>query len=247
MTRTTIFFLIPVYNESANLDELAENLTSSFPGKDKFYLFVDDCSSDDSVKIIKEKFSVKESFVITKEKNEGPGDSFNRGFEWLLEHAGNDDIVFTMEADNTSDIKLLEKMHAISQSGFDLVLASVYAQGGGFDKTSLFRRFISSIANMMMRFIFDIKILTLSSFYRAYKIALIKKIKTQYKAIIEEKGFISMLEILIKSIRLNASIIEVPMMLYSSKRKGKSKMKKMKTMMSYFRFMLRSGKYKIKK
>lgn len=243
----TIFFLIPVYNESANLNELAVNLISSFQGKNKFFLFVDDCSSDDSVKIIKEKFSDKESLVITKDKNKGPGDSFNLGFEWLIEHAGKDDIVFTMEADNTSDIKLLDKMFSISLQGFDLVLASVYAQGGGFDKTSLFRRFISSVANMMMRFIFDIKILTLSSFYRAYRMDLIRKIKTQYKTIIEEKGFISMLEILIKAIQLNATIIEIPMVLYSNKRKGKSKMKKIKTMMSYLRFMLKSGKYKIKK
>lgn len=243
----TIFFLIPVYNESANLNELASNLVSSFPGEKKFFLFVDDCSSDDSVKILNEKFPNKESLVITKDKNEGPGDSFNRGFEWLIEHAENDDIVFTMEADNTSDIHLLNKMLLISQQGFDLVLASVYAQGGGFDKTSFFRRLISSVANIMMRLIFDIKILTLSSFYRTYSMDLIREIKIQYKTIIEEKGFISMLEILIKAIRLNASIIEVPMVLYSHKRKGKSKMKKMKTMMGYLRFMLRSGKCKIKK
>ncbi|HNW99015.1 MAG TPA: glycosyltransferase family 2 protein [Bacteroidales bacterium] len=242
----TIYFLIPVYNEAANLSELAVNITSALPSENKFYLFVDDGSADNSVNIIKEKFSDKPYFIITKEKNEGPGDSFNRGFEWILQHSeNNEDIVITLEADNTSDIHLLPKMYSILNTGFDLVLASVYAQGGGFDKTSFLRRLISSIANMMMRFVFDIKILTLSSFYRAYKVDLLRKIKNQYQTVIEEKGFISMLEILIKSIRLNANIIEVPMILYSKKRKGKSKMKKLKTMMSYFRFMMKSGKYKI--
>jgi dolichol-phosphate mannosyltransferase len=244
----TIFFLIPVYNESANLKELAGHLISAFPGRNKFYLFVDDCSTDDTINTLKENFSDKEYFILTKEKNIGPGNSFDMGFEWILQHSENDDdVVFTMEADNTSDARLLSKMQSVLLSGFDLVLASVYAQGGGFDRTSFSRRLISSVANMLMRFIFDIKILTLSSFYRAYRVNLVRKIKTEYQTIIEEKGFISMLEILIKAIRLNASIIEVPMMLYSQKRKGKSKMKKLKTMMSYLRFMMKSGKYKLKK
>jgi dolichol-phosphate mannosyltransferase len=242
----TIFFIIPVYNESANLNELASNLGSALPAENKFYLFVDDCSSDNSIEIIKDKMCGKEYFIITKEKNKGPGDSFNLGFEWLLLHADKEDIVITLEADNTSDINLLTKMFSVIQSGFDLVLASVYAQGGGFDKTSFFRRMISSVANMMMRFVFDIKILTLSSFYRAYKIDLIKKIKSEYKTIIEEKGFISMLEVLIKAINLKAHIIEIPMMLYSQKRKGKSKMRKIKTMASYLRFLFKSGKFKLK-
>jgi dolichol-phosphate mannosyltransferase len=243
----TIYFLIPVFNESANLNELADSLKYALPGNNKFFLFVDDCSTDDSVNTIEEIFSDSKYLILTKEKNEGPGDSFNKGFEWILANAKDDDLVITMEADNTSDTGILSKMLAVSQSGFDLVLASVYAQGGGFDKTSFLRRFISSVANMMMRFIFDIKILTLSSFFRIYTVGLLRKIKTQYNKIIEEKGFISMLEILIKAIRLEASIIEIPMLLYSQKRKGKSKMKKMSTMLSYFRFMMKSRKYKIKK
>lgn len=247
MIKMTVFFLIPVYNESENLPELARNLLSCFPEKEKKYVFVDDCSTDNSVEIIKSFFSENSLNVITKKENTGPGDSFNKGFDWILQNSHKDDVVITMEADNTSDIGLLTKMFAISQSGFDLVLASVYAQGGGFDKTSFSRRVISSVANMMMRFLFDIKILTLSSFYRIYSIEILEKIKLQYQTIIEEKGFISMLEILIKALRLNASIIEVPMVLYSKKRKGNSKMKKIKTMGSYFRFMMKSGRYTLKK
>ncbi|MEJ0055048.1 MAG: hypothetical protein WDN75_04975 [Bacteroidota bacterium] len=56
---------------------------------------------------------------------------------------------------------------------------------------------------------------------------------------ISEPGFISMIEILVKSIKANASIIEVPMTLYSGQRKGKSKMKLIKTSMSYLKFLLK--------
>ena len=46
-----------------------------------------------------------------------------------------------------------------------------------------------------------------------------------------------MVEILIKAIKLEAKIIEVPMLLNSENRKGKSKMKIFKTILSYLRFL----------
>ena len=89
---------------------------------------------------------------------------------------------------------------------------------------------------MILRTVFNIKVLTISSFYRVYKISLIKKIYEKYEQIIEESGFISMLEILIKSIRCNASIIELPMILNSDNRNDKSKMKILKTSFEYLYF-----------
>ena len=130
-------------------------------------------------------------------------------------------------------------MHSLATDWkYDLVLASVYAQGGGFSKTSIFRKLISFIANQLLRFIFGIKILTLSSFYRVYTVSIIKSIKSHYGKIITENGFICMLEILIKSIRIGTKIIEVPMILNSDKRIGKSKMKIIKTSIRYIHFLL---------
>lgn len=234
-----IYFLIPVYNEGPNIEELTRTLKSVLPGYDKFYLFVDDCSTDNTQELIC-KYLIEGTFhLINKGKNHGPGDSFNIGFEWILQQTKTEeDIVVTLEADNTSDLSILPKMINISELGYDLVLSSVYAQGGGFERTTLFRRFVSFIANMFLRLIFDIKALTLSSFYRVYKIQLLKSIKSNYTDIIVEKGFVSMLEVLLKVIKLNASIIEVPMKLHSTRRKGKSKMKTFKTACSYVKFLL---------
>ena len=68
----------------------------------------------------------------------------------------------------------------------------------------------------------------------------IRKIKTKHGKVIEEYGFISMLEILLKTIRLKGKIIEVPMILKSSNRIGKSKMKILKTTFSYISFLIRN-------
>ena len=156
----------------------------------------------------------------------------------ILKNSQPQDIVITLEADCTSDLSILSTMLTLNRLGYDLVLSSVYAQGGGFDQTSFLRKFISATANFTFRFLFDVKVLTLSSFYRVYSVALLKRIQEKYKVIIRESGFVCMLEILVKAIHSNARIIEVPMQLHSSKRIGKSNMKIVKTTFQYFRFLV---------
>ncbi len=235
-----VYFIIPVYNESPNIPQLSVNLTQVLPHHEKYYIFVDDASSDDSIDKIREFFQRQNYEIIKKEKNYGPGHSFDIGFERVLTLAHDDDVIVTMEADNTSDIRILHKMIEISKLDFDLVLASVYAQGGGFSKTTWWRKILSFFANLVFRMFFNIKVLTLSSFYRVYKVDLIKRIKEKYGKIIKENGFTCMLELLIKAINVNATLIEVPMVLASNNRIGKSKMKIFKTSVSYFRLLLSS-------
>jgi glycosyltransferase involved in cell wall biosynthesis len=241
-----IFILIPVFNEEDNIGSLAKNLIEFKKNNNEefFFVFVDDCSSDKTVELINLYFNDLNFTILLKEFNKGPGDSFQTGFEWILEYTGHPksttDLVITIEADNTSDLDILSVMISLANQKFDLVLASVYAQGGGFEKTGLIRVVLSFLANVFFRAFFDIKVLTLSSFYRVYRLELIQRIKVSNKKLIEEPGFISMLEILLKSIKVNASIIEVPMKLRSSNRIGKSKMKLFKTFASYIHFLLKA-------
>lgn len=242
----TTYILIPTYNEALNVPLLAKNILNIDFQEQIKIIFVDDNSSDNTVELLKLHFKGQNFRVLQKKENKGPGDSFNQGFERILQDSNNiNDIVITMEADNTSDFSILNRMITNSKLGYDLVLASVYAQGGGFEKTSFIRILLSFFANMFFRAFFNVKVLTLSSFYRIYKISLLKKIKEKHNIIIEEKGFISMLEILVKSIKCNAEIIEIPMILKSENRKGKSKMKIVKTSVSYLKFFV-AGKIKIK-
>lgn len=234
-----VYFLVPVYNEVSNLKLLAQNFKSALPTEDKCFVFSDDGSSDDSLTLIDQLFKGTTYKILGDGQNYGPGHAFKVGFNWILENSeGENDIVVTLEADNTSDINLLPKMVTISRLGYELVLASVYAQSGGFDKTSFMRKFLSFSANMVFRSFFNVKVLTLSSFYRVYHVNMLRRVQDKYEQLIEETGFICKLEILLKSIRCGAQIIEVPMVLHSSKREGKSKMKVFKTTKDYIRFLL---------
>lgn len=210
------------------------------PG-DRFYLFVDDCSTDGTVEVIHESFKHSAYHVIGKDKNAGPGDSFSKGFHWILDRSkSDDDLVVTMEGDNTADLATLPKMITISQLGYDLVLASVYAQGGDLEKTNLYRKVLSFSANMLLRGILDLKVSTISSFYRVYHKSLLKSIADKSEGrIIDESGFICKVEVLVKAVKAGAKVIEVPTRLLSEKRQGVSKMKTWKTFIEYLVFVLR--------
>lgn len=235
-----IYILIPIFNEEQNITNLYNELERYSFDEDYFFVFSDDGSTDNTKNEIERHFSHDKTIVLGDGINRGPGAAFNVGFDWILEHSKNDkDRVVTIEADCTSDLEILPVMMTLNKLNFDLVLASVYSQGGGFDSTGLLRKFISSVANLLYRFAFDIKVQTISSFYRVYSVSLLKKIKTQYSILIEENGFICMLEILIKAIHCEAKIIEVPMVLKSTKRLGKSKMKIVKTTLDYIKFLFK--------
>ncbi len=232
-----IFFLVPVYNEEENIPKLFESFARVSDKHEVTFVFVDDCSTDNSVNLINTLFENFRFKVITKQQNGGPGHSFNLGFDWILEHSESTDLVVTLEADGTSDLSILSTMITLSSEfGFDLVLSSVYAQGGGFQQTSFFRKTISFWANIMLRAIFNVKVLTLSSFYRISSVALLRRIKDRYSIIIEQPGFVCMFEMVLKSINVDARIIEVPMQLKSEARIGQSKMNVTKTSKEYLRF-----------
>ncbi len=233
-----IYFLIPIYNEAQNIVNLRNNFIKlKFEEKIKI-LFIDDFSNDESVNLLNYYFKNFNYKIINKDKNKGPGDSFNLGFEWVLKDSNNlNDLIVTMEADNTSSFNILFEMLSICKLGFSIVLASPYCQGGGFKKTNLFKKTLSFFANMLMRTLFSLKLRTLSSFYRIYDIKIIRKIKEKYGNIVTQNGFVSMIEILIKAIKCNARVIEVPMILESGNRIGKSKMKILKTIIEYLKFL----------
>lgn len=232
-----LHFIVPAYNESQNLPVLMEKMASYIRvyGEDYTVLIVDDGSSDNTEEVVK-KLSVKYPLRYLKCRvNMGPGHAFLTGLREVLNYTENNDIIITKEADNTSDLSILENMVDKINNGSDLVLASCYADEGGIEGTSLLRIFISSSANFLLKLFFPVKgIHTYSSFYRAYKPSLLRQFFSVYgDHAIEEKGFACMVEMLIKFNRITKNISEVPMILRGNMRKGKSKMRIIKTTVDY--------------
>ena len=131
-----LFLLIPVFNEEGNIANLHRELKGLLPNETCHFVFSDDGSTDRSLSLLKEHFSDSTFTILGDGINRGPGFAFNVGFNWILENSKTDtDVIATLECDCTSDLTILPHMLGINKMGYELVLASVYAQGGGFDNT----------------------------------------------------------------------------------------------------------------
>ena len=205
---------------------------------------VNDGSTDGTRELVE---SYKAKYPITllnHDTNKNVGEAFRTGFRYVLDNSSSEDIVVTKEADNTGDINILPDMLEKIKSGYDLVLASCYAEKGKIVGTTIDRIFLSSVANLLLRLFFAIRgVRTYSSFYRGYRVDILKKAFDTYNdCFIEEDGFVCMVEMLVKISRLSAKIAEVPMILRCDLRKGKSKMKKTATVFGYFRLIAKEFK-----
>jgi dolichol-phosphate mannosyltransferase len=240
-----IFCLIPVYNEEQNLERLFRETRTYMNGAGykKFrFIFVNDGSSDQSLAML-EDFQKQDSSVIILSHfpNKGVKRTFLDGFQKFLEIGKEGDILITKEADNTSDNAIMDAMiKAISDEKYDIALASCYAKGGGLDSTTLFRTFLSSGANLLIKVRFGLwGIYTFSSFYRSFSYSCLKQAFNENQKLMTYDGFTCVVEMLIKMKKMNFKIKEIPMLLRSAERVGKSKMPICKTIFEYIKLCIK--------
>jgi dolichol-phosphate mannosyltransferase len=78
-------------------------------------------------------------------------------------------------------------------------------------------------------------ILTVSSFFRLYRSSALKKLQSTYgEEIIERRGFECMVEMTMKMVNIGITISEVPLVLDTRARVGRSRMNVLKTIFGYF-------------
>lgn len=235
-----VHVLVPVYNEAANMPALCVAFRELRGELDEGYsisfLLIDDGSSDGTATVASEEARGLDLTVLRHERNRGPGAAFATGFAHLAGRLGGEDWVITMEGDNTSRHELIRRMLARARNeGFDAVFASPYMYGGGFTRTSFLRKLLSSGANLIVKDLLDIQgILTVSSFFRVYRARAIARLQRAFgPGIVERAGFESMVEMVMKMAMMGITISEVAMLLDSSRRKGSSKMKVLRTIRGY--------------
>ena len=235
---STIYFLIPAFNEEDNLVFLFANLRriSTYIESEYRIIVVDDCSTDGTAAKVEEFAQVMPVTLVRFVKNQGPGAAFDAAFRKALETSRGDDVFVTLEADNTSDLCILGRMREQINRGSDVSLASVYGAGKVVG-APLLRRALSLVANLMLKYTLGLsKLNTFSSFFRMYRRSAVESLYQAYgDRVITEDGFVCMVELLIKFKTLGAKITETPMLLDSNIRVGDSKMKIIRTGLSYGR------------
>jgi dolichol-phosphate mannosyltransferase len=230
-------FVIPAYNEEANLPRLFRDLEtrpSLFPPGSRLYV-VDDGSQDETVNIVESYTGPLPAEVIKLERNQGPGAAFRAGFAAALEGTSGEALVVTLEADTTSDLDALPEMLRLARTRAELVLASWVMVN-----VSRFRMLLSGGAAVVINRILGVDAKTVSSFYRVYRASTLRKAAARYgDGLIREPGFACKAELLSKLTSLGVSIEEVDVGLDTSRRVGESKMPILRTIFHYWRLMAR--------
>jgi len=230
-------FVIPAYNEEANLPRLFQDLEARptlFPPGSRL-LVVDDGSQDATVSIVENYSGPLPAEVIKLGRNQGPGAAFRAGFAAALDRCSGEALVVTLEADTTSDLDALPEMLNRARAGAELVLASWVMVS-----VSRFRRILSGGAAMVTNRILGVDAKTVSSFYRVYRASTLRAASARWgDSLIREPGFACKAELLSKLTAIGTAIEEVDVGLDTSRRVGKSKMPIFRTIFAYWRLMAR--------
>ena len=248
-----LFVLIPVLNEAGNIARLMYSLkTLSAELNNRFdvrvYL-VDDGSKDNTSALAyqaADEAGIRLE-VLRHEINQGPGKAFGTGFSHLSPLLETNDLVLTMEGDNTSELELAKPMLTRLNEGFEAIFASPHMYGGQILNTPTYRVFLSSVVNLILKELLGISgILTVTSFFRLYRATALKRLQAVYgPEIIQRHGFECMIEMTMKMINLQMSISEVPMVLNGKARVGKSRMNIMHTVRGYLSLWSLKGKWQV--
>ncbi len=234
----TIYFLLCAFNEEKNIAQQIDTIRRNFNNKKYKIVIVDDGSTDNTRKEIDKSNSYKDIILIEHPKNLGLGVAIKTGLLYLLNKINNDDVVITMDADNTHPVSQAFDMIRKIYEGYEMVIGSRYQPGAKQIKVPFVRKLLSFSARYILRYIFYHKnIKDYTSGYRAYKGSLIKKLINKYgENFITEKNFVVQLEILTKILTFTNKICEIPIVLEYAKKYSKSKLKIVKNVFSYLRF-----------
>lgn len=226
----TVFLLLPAYNEEKALP----SLLGKVKGMELKVIAVDDGSTDRTAEVVARHCSV----LLRHEKNKGLGEALRTGFDYVAKNAADDDMIVTMDADDTHDPALIPSMLQ-RMKDFDIVIASRYCKGGKQTGVGFLRAFLSRAMSLFLGLVFPVRGASdYSSGYRAYKAGILK-----HGLQIESRGFACMPEILVKLAAAGARVTEIPLVMHYELKKSGSKFNPFNLIVGYISlfFLLRSS------
>lgn len=162
--------VVPVYNSAPSLKELYERINSIFVKMSKTFeiIFVNDCSKDDSLSILKEIHDQHENVtLIDLYSNFGQQNALMCGFNYC-----NGNYVITLDDDLQNPPEEIPKLVEKINEGYDAVFGS-YAD----KQDKLYKNFGSAVIRMLNHKIFNAKNNMKFSSFRIIKKEIIDQIK----------------------------------------------------------------------
>lgn len=210
---------LPAYNEEIALppllDAIAQVRQKSLP--ELHVIVVDDGSADATADIVRGYARTNPWIALVQhERNQGLSQAIQTGFQVALTDAAPDDIVVTLDADNTQSPEVIPRMIERLTAGCDVVIASRFQPGAQVHGVPSLRRLYSRVMAILFQVIFPIRgVRDYSCGFRAYRADVLRRAYDTYgDRFITERGFACMVEILCQLGRLDrVTFGEVPFIL----------------------------------
>jgi len=163
----------------------------------------------------------------------GLGAALRTGLLAAAEEALDDDVVVTMDSDNTHDPKYILGMLVAARKA-DIVVGSRYVAGGAQLNVPPHRVVLSKMINNVVGVLFRLPVKDATSGFRCFKAMTLKRLRGALgEGIVDSNGFDSSLELLLKAVHSGGFVTEVPILLDYGKKGGNSKMRLFSTIVKY--------------
>ncbi|HSG39124.1 MAG TPA: glycosyltransferase, partial [Thermoanaerobaculia bacterium] len=166
--------------------------------------------------------------LLYQERPSGIGNAFRRGFAAVSPDA---DWVVTLDADlNHQPEEIPRLLESALGQGCDVLVGSRFLEGSAVVGTPLWKRFLSGTMNLLMRFLYGLRVKDKTSGFRVYRAEVLRRIGFTSDA------FAFLPEILIQAHRAGFKIGEEPIH-FIYRREGQSKMGIWSTTVSYLKLL----------
>ena len=232
-----LYVIFPAYNEEAVIAPTLAALADAMGGRGDYRaVLVDDGSTDRTVAEA-ERVAAERSLSLTvlrHEANRGLGAGLRTGIYWCLDRAGEDDVIVTLDADNTHPPALIPTLVAALGRGFDLAIASRYRPGAEVHGVPGYRRALSDLGRLVFQALYPIRgVRDYTCCFRAYRAPLLARARKVYgDALCTARGFEAVMDLLLRLGPLDVRVCEVGFVLNYGPRVGQSKMKVLRTIRS---------------
>jgi len=191
--------IIPVYNEDKNIVQLLKKLENEINCNFRILICYDN-DNDTTLKHVKANDIITKETLLVKNPNQGPNSAIIEGI-----NLSNAEIILIYMADDFENIKLINKMIDLIDSGNELVIPSRFIPGGRMQGAEKTKKMITIIGSYLVYYLARIPFKDCTNAFKMFSKNLKDKIKLE-----STTGFTFALELTTKSYLSSFKIIEIP-------------------------------------
>jgi dolichol-phosphate mannosyltransferase len=242
-----IFVIFPAFNEERVIRPTLLALVVGMGASGLPYraVLVDDGSSDRTVeeaeRAVTESQGALQLTVLRHGENRGLGAALRTGLYWCLDQARNEDVIVTLDADNTHPPALIPTLVGKLAEGYDLSIASRYRAGAEVRGVPGHRRALSDLGRLVFQVLYPIPgVRDYTCCFRAFKVPILRRARLAYgDELCTARGFEAVMDLLLRLGSLGVKAVEIGFVLDYGERAGQSKMKVLRTIGQTLRLLAR--------